>query len=276
MRQEHRPKLANDLTRIVIIVLLLSASLIAVAMVLDDVDPEATSSLLARMLFGFAISALVAAVIVRLTRAPATGDRVDAGLGAPRPALASFALGFGGWALPAVAIFIVLALLGHGMETSASTAEVAGRITLLAFAVLLSEAIPEELFFRGYVTGVLDRHFAPWPVIAIQTALFTATVLLLRGYPGIADLSLFVTMGIIFGYFRLITGSVWTSVGFHTAFQTGAQLLLTHEVVNFTGPRDMEMLAIGTGPFIAGFLVISRLAKTQDTSPPRSPSPAKP
>jgi uncharacterized protein len=159
-----------------------------------------------------------------------------------------------------MAIFLGLALLGHSTGTSGSISEVIGRISLLLLAVLLGEAIPEELVFRGYVTGVLNRHLAAWPAIALQTTLFTVTVLLLRGYPGIADLSLFITMGIIFGYFRLITSTMWASVGFHAAFQTGAQLLLTHEVVEFTGPRDVEMLAIGAGPFIAGFLVISHFA----------------
>lgn len=274
MRQEHRPKLAYDLARIAIAVLLLTASLLTVAMVLDDADPQTTSTLLTRILAGFAISALVVAVVLRLTRPPATEESVDAGFGAPRPGLASFAIGFASWTLPAVVTFLLLALVGHQLEMSPGTASLVGRIALLTLAVLLGEAIPEELVFRGYITGVLNRHLSPWPVIAIQTGLFTLMAVSLRGFTGIADLSLFITMGIIFGYFRLLTGSVWTSVGFHTAFQTGAQLLFTHDALEFTGPSDLEPLAIGTIPFIAGFLIITRLAQTRETSPPRSPSPA--
>ncbi|WP_366915640.1 CPBP family intramembrane glutamic endopeptidase, partial [Acidipropionibacterium jensenii] len=49
-------------------------------------------------------------------------------------------------------------------------------------------------------------------------------------------------MGIGFGYLRMVTGSVWMPIGFHAAFQTGAQLVLAQDAPDFSGSTGAAML----------------------------------
>src|SRR5690606_34896672 len=125
--------------------------------------------------------------------------------------------------------FSAVTLMGASLGLPRELSDTVNVILLVFFAVLLSEAIPEELVFRGYVFSVLQERLGGWATILVQTVLFTAVALLLRGYTGIVDLSLFAGMGVALGYLRLVTGTVWTAVGFHTAFQTGSQLVLSHD-----------------------------------------------
>jgi membrane protease YdiL (CAAX protease family) len=134
---------------------------------------------------------------------------------------------------------------------------VAQTVLLLLVAVLLAEALPEEAVFRGYATTVLSTVLRGWWIISVQALLFALFAGLLRGNWNPVDLSLFVTMGIGFGYLRMVTGSVWMPIGFHTAFQTGAQLVLTHDVVHFAGGAGAAMLALGMVPFTVAAIQVS-------------------
>src|SRR5690606_35896970 len=120
--------------------------------------------------------------------------------------------------------------------------DLARTVLLVLLAVLLTEAIPEEAVFRGYITTALGTVARGWWVITIQALLFTLFAGALRQNWNPLDLSLFLAMGIGFGYLRMITGSVWMPIGIHTAFQTGAQLVLTHDAVDFAGDTGAAML----------------------------------
>lgn len=144
------------------------------------------------------------------------------------------------------------------MTITVSVGELVGTVLLLFIAVLVSEAIPEEVAFRGYITTVQSR----WWVIITQVILFTLFAGVLRQEWNPVDLSPFLTMGIGFGYLRMITGSLWMSLGFHVAFQTGAQLVLTHEAVAFAGGAGVAMLVLGVIPFtVAGILITTWLPR---------------
>ena len=98
-----------------------------------------------------------------------------------------------------------------------------------------------------------------WWVIVTEALLFTLFGAILRQSWNPVDLSLFLVMGIGFGWLRLLTGSVWMSIGFHAAFQTGAQLVLTHEGLAFDGGTGTAMLALGMVPFTVAAAVTSAL-----------------
>ncbi|MBI4870037.1 MAG: CPBP family intramembrane metalloprotease [Candidatus Riflebacteria bacterium] len=74
-------------------------------------------------------------------------------------------------------------------------------------------ALPEEVFFRGYLQPSLDRVARPWRVFGVQVgpglllanALFAIAHLVLLGDP--RTLSVFVP-GLLFGYLRQYSGSV--------------------------------------------------------------------
>lgn len=220
-------------------------------------DPSDPTTLTIRIATGLAISTLTIAAIALLIRYADRKRMRDAGLTSIRTGWRLAIWGAIVWTVPAAITFGVLALLGSPLTVTVPALDLARTVLLVLFAVLLTEALPEEAVFRGYVTTVLGAVTRGWSVIVIQALLFTVFAGVLRQNWNPLDLSLFLAMGVGFGYLRMITGSVWMPIGFHTAFQTGAQLVLTHDVVDFAGDIGAAMLALGVIPFAAAAILVS-------------------
>lgn len=253
-----RPPIWAFLARIALaIAVFVVGALVALAL-LPDGSPDEVSTLLNRIVGGAGISMAVIATVVVLTRRVDRRPLREIGMTPPADAARAFASGAAVWVLVAIPSFALFALSGAPIEITAPGGEFWVTLALLLAAVLLAEAVPEELVFRGYVTRVLGERLRGWWIIVAQAALFTLTAVLLHGaVPAVVDLSLYVALGIGLGYLRMITGSVWTAVGFHTAFQTGSQLLLTHSVIDFGGTSLQFILATGAIPFGVGITLIS-------------------
>jgi membrane protease YdiL (CAAX protease family) len=220
-------------------------------------SPSDPATLTIRIATGLAISALTLAVIALLVRCADRKQMSDVGLTSIRRGWRLAVWGGVIWTVPAAATFGVLAFLGAPLTVTVSAPEAVRTVVLLLLAVLITEALPEEAVFRGYITSALGTVTRGWWVILIQALMFTLFAGLLRQNWTPADLSLFLTMGIGFGYLRMITGSVWMSIGFHAAFQTGAQLVLTHDVIDFAGGTGTAMLAVGIIPFSVAAILVS-------------------
>ena len=220
-------------------------------------EPSELATLAFRVAAGVVISVVTVGLIAVLVRADDRWTMADVGLGDVRAGWRLALWGAGLWLVPAAATFGVLAVLGTPLSVAVPAAELALTVSLLLLAVLLTEALPEEAVFRGYLTTALGTRLGGWWVVVVQALLFTTFAAVLRQDWNPTDLSLFLTMGIAFGYLRLVTGSIWMSVGFHTAFQTGAQLVLTHDVVDFAGDSAVAMLALGVVPFTVAAVVLS-------------------
>ena len=247
------------LARIVVPIAVLTAGLLTIAAILSPAEVTELSTIVMRSVGGAVVSILVIGTIVVLARNVDRRPLRAFGISPLGDGWRAFVSGALFWLLPASVMFALLGLLGSPLTVTVSATELTSTVVLLLLAVLLMEAIPEELVFRGYITGVLGERLSGWWVILAQTTLFTGFALLLRGYTGVADLSLFIGMGIGLGYLRMVTGSVWIAVGFHMAFQTGAQLVLTHEVVEFAGQTDTAMLALGAVPFAVAAILTAIL-----------------
>ncbi|MDN6794411.1 MAG: hypothetical protein L0L69_05035 [Propionibacterium sp.] len=76
-------------------------------------------------------------------------------------------------------------------------------------------------------------------------------------------------MGIGFGYLRMVTESVWMPIGFHAAFQTGAQLVLAQDALDFSGSTGAAMLALGVVPFATAAVLVSTPRFQTLIAPPR-------
>ena len=253
-------KLLSTIWRIALAVLPLGAGLVlAMALLPVAHDPSAPDTLALRIAAGLVISALCITAIALLVRCADHRPLADAGLTGIRTGWRLAVWGAVLWIVPAALAFAVLALLGFPMTVTVPLPEAARTVLLLLCAVLLTEAIPEEAVFRGYVTTTLGARTRGWGIILIQAVLFTVFAGLLRQNWNPADLSLFLSMGIGLGYLRMVTGSVWIPIGFHTAFQTGAQLVLTHGAVDFPGGTGAAMIALGAIPFAAAAILISSM-----------------
>lgn len=242
---------------------LLAVALLLLSSLAGGLEAADRRALWLRILGGAGLSALALGLIALLSRRVEHRRLAEVGLGGLPASTRAFAIGAAAWVLPAAAAFGVLAVLGAPIAVATPPMGFWATLALLVPAVLLSEALPEEVVFRGYVTRVLGERLHGWRVIFAQAALFTLTAVLLRSGASLVDLSLFAAMGIGLGYLRMITGSVWTAIGFHTAFQTASQLLLTHGGMGSDGPPVAAMLALGAVPFAVGTIIVAVVASTR-------------
>lgn len=201
-------------------------------------------------------SALVVPLIVMMRRHVDREPLAYLGLAMDRSAARPLFIGALAWLGPfAVGLAACLGLGLVEIRALASWGEILAFVPLLVVLVFLLEALPEELAFRGYLQTNLGRIVEPWLAVGVQALLFgswgVAIWLVTAGGIDPAQASLFYVMGVVLGMLRVITGSLWTSIGFHLAFQTVAQLLLNSTRGHFEvdGLAWLQFIAMGALPF---------------------------
>jgi len=97
------------------------------------------------------------------------------------------------------------------------------RIAYLLALVFLSEALPEELLFRGWLMESLKSCQPPSGPILGQAALFTVFAWAVGGVASLHDASFIACFGLVLGILRSATGTIWACVGLHVAFITAQQ-----------------------------------------------------
>lgn len=133
-------------------------------------------------------------------------------------------VGAGIW-LGLAAIGAVVALATGLVEVSVGTfpASTVLLALYLPVLVLLFEALPEELVFRGYLYRNLAGAMPRWVAVVGQAVLFTVWGALLGAAESVERVILFFTFSLALGALRAVTGSLWTPIGFHLAFQWVSQ-----------------------------------------------------
>ena len=166
--------------------------------------------------------ALVYAAIVRL------GFKVPVHEVALRMGLRHAPLRYFGYALLGLAVFlpanhVVQAVLKTDNSTSPYQAFRGLGLTMpvvgaaLAYAVLAA-GIGEELIFRGLIAGALGRRFSLHMANLIQALTFLAPhLLLLLIVPHVwwALIPFVLGLGLVLGWLRLSSGSLWPAVALH-------------------------------------------------------------
>lgn len=167
-------------------------------------------------------------------------------------------LGMACWAVPAGAALGLCLFLGWvDIVARTTTAETARVAVLLVVLVLLYEALPEELVFRGYLQGNLGVLLRPWQAVGAQAALFALFGLLLGMAPTAGRLSVFFAFALVLGVIRTATGDIAAGIGYHLAFQTAAQLFLGEGAVfDVSGSTVLEVFVLGGVPFTVGWTVM--------------------
>ncbi len=218
------------------------------------------------------LAPLLAVLMVTAARRWFDGGTL-AGLGLPlslKPAARSFAIGAMSFLAPlALGLAIVLGFGWTTITPTATLSEIVTFVPLLVVLVFLYEALPEELAFRGYIYRALaERHSRILAVIG-QALLFGlwGTILwtINLGMLPFERLVLFIAVGFVHGLVRVVTDSVWASVGLHTAFQTVAQLLLNEEREHFvvTGTETLQIVALGIVPFALAPTIVQRATRRE-------------
>lgn len=177
------------------------------------------------------------------------------------------------WLIPA---FIGLGMcLAFGWSSITAT-EPIGNVLLLTlvliFLVFIYEALPEELIFRGYFYRNLAAKFPRWLAVLMQAILFVLWGLGNGGPISLDRSLLFFIAALILGVFRVITGSVWASIGFHLAFQTVAQLFgSVGDQFDITHSQTLTLWAFGILPFAFSPILLKRFYNTTPNWQEREP-----
>lgn len=204
-------------------------------------------------------SALVGAARRLLDRRPSG----ELGLPGGRRAIQDLLLGALSWLLPAaIGLSIVLGAGWLDVEIDATLAETAGVVLLLLVLVLVYEAVPEELIFRGYVQRNLTAAMRPWLAVLVQALLFatfgTTLWVITEGWGVLLErLMLFFGTGVVTGCIRVISGTVWATVGWHLAFQVVMQMFLSSQYLEVT-VSDETVLVVATA--VAAFVTSTTIA----------------
>ena len=167
-----------------------------------------------------------------------------------RPLTLGLAAALAGWAIASAV------LVGTGLASVSLPVGIGGTLwqgVLLAMLVLLFEALPEELLFRGLLWSTLRERLPVWATIVTQALLFTLFGWAIGAAPSLDRLLVFVLFGLALGVLRWATDSVWGTIGFHLGAQFVAQAFSGEQWTAFTlddPGRWYHDLAFGAVPFI--------------------------
>lgn len=178
-----------------------------------------TSQAVARIGFGLIVSLLAILLVTVLCRYGKSKSSLSFFSQAKE-----FLVGLGWYVVPSVLALAIASLFGV-VEISVDTSLIdsVGAIALIAVLVFLSEALPEEIIFRGYIFSKLAVLSGRWMVIFFQAAIFLIFAFMIGALDSWLDASFIFTFGICLGILRAAFGSVAAPIGFHLACMTMQQ-----------------------------------------------------
>ena len=183
------------------------------------------------------------------------------GQGSVRTNIFSFCLGFFLWAIPAafgLTICIMLGWVEITLQTELHILFV--NMMILFITVFLMEALPEELIFRGYIYHYFNILFPHWVTIILQALLFLLFAYFIGAMYSVEQIQFLPGFAFILGYFRAISGNVWTSIGFHVAIMVAFQILSPiHNHFDVSGLFTLKFFAFILLPSIIGAIALGFL-----------------
>ncbi len=123
-----------------------------------------------------------------------------------------------------IGLTVTLALGWASIEFSAPSTGIVLLALYLPLLVFFYEALPEELIFRGYFYRNLAARYPRWLALLMQAALFTLFGAAVGAAGTVDRVILFFTFSVVLGILRVVTGNLWTAIGFHLTFQWVTQL----------------------------------------------------
>lgn len=191
--------------------------------------------------------------------------------------LQGFGLGSGLILIPTAITLLGTALFGWA---TLSINPAPGAVTTIGVAILTAfffEALPEELLFRGYIFRNLNSAMPRWIaglttiglfallpifVVQLQRHLFAMEVQVGNAdHVTIGYMLTLVMFGSLLQYLRVLTGTVWTGIGFHLFFLMSNRLVgvrpssfILMSDVTTQGP--MQAVLIGSILLVFGALLL--------------------
>ena len=161
-----------------------------------------------------------------------------------------------------LAASVVLALNLVRIDVTRDPLALVSQGLLVLGLVILYEAIPEELIFRAYLYRVLSERLPVWVAIVVQAVLFCVSGIIVGAATGLDRILVFLVFALVLGHLRYVTGTVFTTIGFHAMFQLFAQWSLGEQWITLTVTDPggwFSIAALGIVPFalapvVAGFM----------------------
>jgi membrane protease YdiL (CAAX protease family) len=234
--------------RIVLALLLIGLGVVAVNILSIEAQRMGINGLLNNGLKAFLFSSLVVTGLWFL-RKKNRFDSGNIGFEKPRVAIKHFLFGISLIMVPLLITIILSMMMGWGGLKINVTASILESLAWIALFTFLTDALPEEIIFRGYIYANLNLKYHKLKAALITTFVFALMPVFsmlvqnqLLGYPVNIGGANTVTVGytitlLLFGafmiYLRILSGSVWTSIGFHLVFVFMNQLM---------GPGDSQLI----------------------------------
>ncbi|MEV6033722.1 type II CAAX endopeptidase family protein [Nonomuraea sp. NPDC052116] len=135
-------------------------------------------------------------------------------------------LGVFAGALPMLAACGMTMAVGAGTWVSMDASVLLGSLPLGAVMLLLNQAFPEELLWRGHVFDSLSQRLSPRAVLIITSAAFGSMHIFSQGSgTTIGEKLLYVLMATALGFAagaaRVRGGGLWMAAGVHLGFHMG-------------------------------------------------------
>ncbi len=195
------------------------------------------------------------------------GEPKSIGLGNIRKAILKFTLGIGLMAVPIILAIACTLLFGWGTVSINANGSMLSTLAVGIGTVFLFEALPEELVFRGYIYSNLNVRLKRWTSALLTVGLFVLLPVLLVPFQNYI-LGMEITVGnsntltmsyiiimVFFGsfiqYLRILTGSIWTGIGFHLMFVYINRLMgpSSESLIQFSGAENetpMQLIFVGS------------------------------
>jgi membrane protease YdiL (CAAX protease family) len=181
------------------------------------------------------------------------------------------AQGVVGYLIPFGAATFVILLLGIvRFDIPADPLTVIGQGLLVLTLVILYEAVPEELIFRGYLFRVLAERLPSWLTILVQALMFCGFGIVVGAAATFDRILLFFVFSLALGVLRQVTGTVFATIGFHAVFQMLAQWSLGdrwNAVVASDPGEWYGLVALGIAPFALAPVVARALMRRGKRTP---------
>ncbi|MFC4058749.1 CPBP family intramembrane glutamic endopeptidase [Planomonospora corallina] len=164
-----------------------------------------------------------------------------------------------GFAVVVVADVVCVLSGAAEWDPDASLANVPAWLTVIIPSVLLVQAVPEELWFRGYLFRHLRLSLPLGATVVITSVLFGALHLISSGATGsAAEKPFHVLQAVAFGFAlaacRIVTGELWLAIGFHAGYGVLNERLITAG----EGLAAVELFCLAATLAAAGVLFLRR------------------
>ncbi len=123
--------------------------------------------------------------------------------------------------------------------------------------ILLVQAFPEELLFRGHLFTTLSEKLSPWSVLLLTSVAFGSIHILSQSpAEGVGERILYVVsstgLGFMLAAGRIAKGTLWLPVGLHLGHNLFQQIFVTVD----DGPYSVQLIVSTVLMVLAGFIFL--------------------